>query len=321
MAEENKNQAARPGEEKPKNQDEQIKALRTFESDVLEALKRQKTSTVDIVTAEQIRPKEEVEETILPPVEPEHPGRSRLLLTISGIFVVAGIIAGGAYWFLQPKKPPAAPVTAAGQTIIAIDLIKTIDFTNLTHKQSVEAVQKERDAATLRVGATEAVTFTERTEDESIRELSAEEFISRIAPSIPPSLGRALDKEFVFGLIGYDGNQPFLILRTKEFETAFDGLLQGEIDLYREAGSIFVPGKGPLPRLSTSSLAYFGTDPNTQVFRDKVVRNLDTRVVVNSANKVIFLYAFADQATIVITTNEKTFTEIIEKLKRARLIN
>jgi len=308
-------------ESEAKNQEEQVKALHTFEGDVLEALKRTKTSVTDIAVAEQARPKEISEQTVIAPEEPAHPERNKLLLTISGIVVIAGIVVAGAYWFLKPKKPPEPPVTASGQQIIAIDLVKTIDLTGRTYKEIITAIQQERDTAALRVSATEAITFAQKGEGDATHALSAQEFLSQIAPDMSGTFGRALEKEFVFGLIGYDGNQPFLILRTGAFESAYDGLLQGEVDLYRQAGPVFVPGKGPLPGLSTSTLAYFGTDPEHQVFRDKVVKNLDTRVVTNESGKTIFLYAFADQATIVITTNEKTFSEVVERLKRARLIN
>lgn len=301
--------------------DEQIKALQTFESDVLEALKRSKTGAADIVMAQQARPRETFQQTIIAPQESSHPERSKLLMTISGVVVAAGIIVAGAYWFFKPNKPPPAPVTASGQQIIAIDLVKTIDVTNRTHNEVITAIQQERDAAALRVNATEAITFSENNGGRTPAALSAPEFLSRIAPDMYTAFGRALENEFVFGLIGYDGNQPFLILRTKAFENAYNGLLQGEVDLYRQAGPIFVPGKGALPGLSTSTLAYFGTDPQHQIFRDKVVSNLDARIVANASGKTVFLYAFADQATVVVTTNEKTFTEVVARLKRARLIN
>ncbi len=313
-----------PNEKQPleaKTQEEQIKALRTFESDALEAMRRQRIGTVDIATAEQMRPREPevVAQTIIPEPEPEHEGRNRLLLIISGIVVLSGIITAGAYLLFRPKALPPAPVTITGKPVIAIDVYKNIDLTKFTQKDAVDAIVRERDAATLRVNSTEAITFSVR-ENEIARALSAGEFLSKISPSLPSAFARSLERNFVFGLMGYDGNQPFVVLRTNSYEIAYDGLLRGEVDFYREAGRAFVEGNGPLPRLSTSTIAYLGTDVDKQVFRDKVVLNIDARVVANQNDKTIFMYAFVDQATIVITTSEKTFAELVNKLRLAKLI-
>ena len=62
------------------------------------------------------------------------------------------------------------------------------------------------------------------------------------------------------------------------------------------------------------------TDPNKQLFHDMVIKNIDTRVVKNTQGDIIFLYSFPNESTIVITSNAKTFNQIIDKLKRANLV-
>ena len=56
-----------------------------------------------------------------------------------------------------------------------------------------------------------------------------------------------------------------------------------------------------------------------QEFKDKVIRNVDTRVLVDARGKILLLYAFPDQKTLIITTNENTLTEIISRINTARV--
>lgn len=301
------------------NKGEQIKPLRTFEGDVAEILQQGKTSATQIAAAESEQARLDKTQTVIAPSEPINPERMKTLFIIAGAVVLSGAVGFGAYWYFKPSVRPAPPVTSTGQAIITIDLEKTIDLTGLTYKQSVDAIVKERDAAVLRVNSTEAIAFTVSDLDGVVTQLKTAEFLTTISPSIPQSLTRSLENEFAFGIIGFDGNQPFLILRTNSFENAYDGMLRGEIDFYREAGAIFVK-ESPLPGLSSSTRAYYGTDPGSQVFHDVVIKNIDTRAVKNMKGEIVFLYAFPDQATIVVTTNQKTFGELIEKLRRTRLI-
>ena len=301
---------------------EQIKPLRTFEGDVAEALQEGKTSTVRIVSAQQARAREPEAEskTVLENPEPANPERRKFLLIASGAIVFAGIIGFVAYLILKPEDKPPTPFTSNGQAFMTIDVDKTIDLTGLDQKQSVDAIKRERDAAVLRVNSTESITLTQKDASGTLRQITAGEFVSKISPNTPQSFVRSLENNFMFGLIGFDGNQPFLILRTNSFENAYGGLLASEFDFYREAGNIFIPPGTSLPGISPETLSYFGTDPNNQIFQDTVVKNVDARVVKNSKGDDIFLYAFPDQATIIITTNQKTFGEIIDRLKRSQLI-
>ncbi|OHA27298.1 MAG: hypothetical protein A3C06_02100 [Candidatus Taylorbacteria bacterium RIFCSPHIGHO2_02_FULL_46_13] len=312
--------AETPPNSKDQGQPEQVKALRTFESDVAEILKTQNTSAAQIVIAEQAKPKEEHIQTVIPQEPPRYPGLKNMLLLTTGILLISGALVFVAYLFFKPSAPPETPVTSTGQAIISIDTQKVIDITNLTPKQVVEAIKKERDGASVRLNAIEVIILTEKDGAGNIRALDTKTFLEKITPSIPAMLIRTLDPSYVFGLVGFDGNQPFIILHTNSYERAYDGMLSGEADLYREAGSIFVTGGGLLPGLSTSSSVYFGTDPNKQLFHDMVIKNIDTRVVKNTQGDIIFLYSFPNESTIVITSNAKTFNQIIDKLKRANLV-
>ncbi len=297
---------------------ERIKALRTFESDIAEALQQEQTSAVTIVTAEQTRPREEATRTVVEP-EVRNPERTKFFVTISGIIAATGIIIFIAYLFLKPEDAPPPPITSTGKRIITVDSVAHVNLTGLTFQQSIKAFEEARDSTPVRVGGIAQLIPIQGGIADTGQELSAGAFIKTLSPSVSPSLVRALEPEYAFGLIGFDGNQPFIILRTASYENAYDGLLRSELDFYREAGVLFV-GRTPLPGLSTTTIAYYGASLSERVFTDIVIKNVDARAVKDENGSIVFLYGFPDQSTVIITTNQKTFEELIERLKRSRLI-
>ena len=52
-------------------------------------------------------------------------------------------------------------------------------------------------------------------------------------------------------------------------------------------------------------------------FIDAVVENHDARVIRNDTQDILLLWAFADRQTLVLTTNEYTFREVLTRLKNA----
>ena len=111
---------------------EPIKALRTFEGDIAEALQQGQTSATKIVAAQQAHTQDEQKKTVVEPANPPNPERKKFLLIISAIIVLTGIIVYAAYLFLKPDERPTPPATSSGQTIISIDNLEPVDVTNLT---------------------------------------------------------------------------------------------------------------------------------------------------------------------------------------------
>ncbi len=69
------------------------------------------------------------------------------------------------------------------------------------------------------------------------------------------------------------------------------------------------------------SIAQVGT--TTPKWQDDVIKNIDVRIWRGGNEVVIMLYAFLDQETIVITTREQTFAEVVRRFQtpRAKLEN
>ena len=55
-------------------------------------------------------------------------------------------------------------------------------------------------------------------------------------------------------------------------------------------------------------------------FEDRIIRNKDVRVMKDSAGNIVLLYGFLDQKNLVITTNEQTFQEILNRFFASHIV-
>lgn len=102
-------------------------------------------------------------------------------------------------------------------------------------------------------------------------------------------------------MLGYRGEQasPFYIFKTKDYKNLADSLLKNE-------GKIV--GTLLSPFLDASTTAQI----ETEIFRDKMVKNYDTRLVIDDTNVPIAIYSWLDQDTLLITINESVFVSILD---------
>ena len=128
------------------------------------------------------------------------------------------------------------------------------------------------------------------------RALTALEFLSLLNAGVDGTFARALAPEFALGLRGLPQNHAFLILKTNYYQTALAGMLQWEDTLFNDVGPLFGQALGGVQ------------------FADKTIKNRDTRILLDSSEKTLLIWGFANKETVIITTDEDTFTQVIGKL-------
>ena len=115
---------------------------------------------------------------------------------------------------------------------------------------------------------------------------------------------RALSDIFMFGFHEANGNQPYLILKTTDFKQSFSGMLAWEPYMRQDLSPLFLTGT------ATTSV---------EGFRDRIIRNKDTRLLLAPDGSIALLYSLIDQETILITSNEQTFAEILNRLSTSQI--
>lgn len=242
-----------------------------------------------------------------------------LLLVVGG----GGLLYYGYTWFTQADDP--VPITFESGALFFPENEKEVTLESLRPNTLADLVERsliaEGDATHVYVTKIDP-TVT----DFNKIVLPAQEFLTLITPNIPNTLARALQDRYMFGIYNDRQNQPFLILKLNSFEIGFAEMLNWEKTLQADLKPLFGDIE-PFVRISNDPNVSEGEEPlsieevvqiDTKAFKDAVIRNRDARVIHDPIGNSVFLYAFIDDETLIITTTETTFLEIINRLNTAQ---
>ncbi|MDD2935091.1 MAG: hypothetical protein PHX25_01310 [Candidatus Pacebacteria bacterium] len=287
-----------------------MKTIRTYKSDVVEEMKKQKSSLTSMVLAE--KDKQQKQGKFVPKIKPN----KKMFILLGGTFLVLAIGFAG-YLFIKPNTGNENQEITIQQTstLILPNYKREIYVDRVKRDNIITALQKEKAETSIPLGyviqfflTTEDKTKSFVIEDEPDYKLlvTAESFFDGIESKIPNSLIRNLGQEFIIGYHSSLGNNPFLILKVKSYNNVFAGMLEWEKTMYRDLSPVFVKDGSKM-----------SLDNNP--FKDVVVSNRDVRAILNSAGKIELAYSFPNPETLIITNNETTLQELYRRVTNARL--
>ncbi len=293
-----------------------ISPLRTFKSDA-ENLIKEGISTASIVEAEQRRRQKSgisvAEGQSLSPVY-------KISIWVSVLLVILGIGLISTYFFKTKNKDTVA-VAKVMPKIISVEFEKNISVDGTDRQKLLDLIDNQKIGNFIEARSIAQIHFIKTNPDKSLQDISANDWLKLLGVSAPSPFLRSINDNFLFGLAGFAGNQPFLILKTDSYETAFAGMLVWEKKMSEEIGPIFLLKKKIETPVSTSTkIATSSPEIFVPIWRDFVIKNKDARVVRDNLGKTVMLYAFVNPERIVITTNETVFGEIVNRLQAGSIV-
>jgi len=283
-----------------------IKNIRTYQSDVQEQIKNQKTSVVQMVLEEQ--KKKDAKKT----GKSITSKRNLPFFILSIIFIIAGISivsAGVWYYIFKDTDETKIPKNELVDSMILAEAQKEINITKKNKDEIVKAISEEIRTLDIRLDFIEHIYPTKEIaqpeklgEEGLMARTTAQEFFRKLEFKMPDTLLRSLGEKFMIGIHSFNGNEPFIILTTDFFENTFAGMLVWEKFI---AQDIF-----PLFLISAEE------DILEKKFEDRVVKNRDLRVLTDKEGKIIILYSFYNKNTLIIATSKDTLDEVIARLQR-----
>jgi hypothetical protein len=133
-------------------------------------------------------------------------------------------------------------------------------------------------------------------------ELNLIDSLPLLGINTPDNFTRFLEKRGLLGLHNGLVVSPFYIFKTTNYKNVANALLEQENLIVSE---LLAPFSATTRTDEIISLK----------FQDKMIRNYDTRIIANTSNEVIALYAWFDEGTLIITSNETTFGKILDTLQ------
>lgn len=284
-----------------------VKPLRTYERDIAESIRKTDASLVSINLAEQKRNEEKGISKGVVVEKTEKYAQKSIVLIISLVLLVAGIGLGAILWIIYKEEPVV--VQHVPVSLITTDSRTELEVSGKTPALLATEIEAEKSKSIESDKLSRLILLDSIAGIKS--HASPELFFKVFGQSAPSSLHRALGKEWLIGFHNIGTNEPFAFFSVDSFDNAFDGMLRWEKDMAQNLGTVFVKPGTIIPEVTAIS----GTG-----FEDVVIRSKDVRVLKDSIGNDVVLYSFLDTKNLVITTNEKTFKEILNRFFASQIV-
>lgn len=300
--------------------------IRTYEGDISDAVRFKKASIAGIAVAEQKRREEDGVDFSEEKKEnyfQKFLNKKTLIIVGSVlIFIVALIII--ILSFTGSDDSENVKILPTQTEIIFSNETKNIDITELNKETFISKILEERRINTSQLGSITNLLITNKIAG-ATKISTTNEFLNLLGIKLPFSLSKYIDGEFMLGIHSVRNIELFLILKTSSFENAFTGMLEWEKNMENDLGPIFIES----PNKATGDINIDLTTTNgtttsesfinvKKTFEDIVIKNKDTRVLNDLNGNSKLMYSFPDRKTILITTNQYTMIEVLDRLDRVR---
>lgn len=302
-----------------------LKNIKTFQSDLANAVKTDNVSMIKVALAEKKRQEARGDMSY------DIPKKKNTLIYIGiGVIIfilVASIVAGAFVFFGRAGTPATQTQTTSFQPILYTKLVSTLNIDSFNQSDTTRIIDQEKEA-TMDLGDTKALIFTTGTSTAE-RPLTTEEFFTFIQSRAPDQLLRSLDSNFLLGVYAYTPREVFAIFRVTSYDSAFAGMLQWEPNIESDIGNIFINKKDRVQKsIATASSSVLSEESTSspygvfsqRKFVDKIYSNKDVRSLIDGNGKEAMIYTFVDKETLIIATSEKSLKEVLFNLTTGRIV-
>lgn len=213
---------------------------------------------------------------------------------IALLFFITGFLGYKVFFGGKIKNEPQAVIPSP---FIFSDQVKPIHLTDSNFDISGEISEKFKDSYSLN-------TFTYFPIIRNNGIISSEDFLKGLKINVPPELLKSLDKDLVFIIYADDKDANHIVLGMKlnSYERAFREMFEWENEMLEELQPIIISAKNDLTLRKSE-------------FIDKVVSNIDARVLETSDGKPLITYGFFGRKYLLITDSKEALKKSIERLK------
>lgn len=274
-------------------------SIRTYESDVAEAMQAKNTSLGSVFLAEQEK------KFANPQYAPAKPSKTGLYVFLVLLFTS---LSGGLLYFAWSainKDDVSGILPTNNLQAVITDGELVIETKNLS-AQELEAAMLGAVESDQELGDVSIFSFVvENASTTTI--LNSKQFVNTISWRMGGTLLRALSDKYSVGLYKQNTDQFFAVFTLTSYEGAFAGMLEWERYIYEDLKTFLEHDASESTSTSTPIF----------LFKDRVVENKDTRVLEKDGVPVL-LYSFPDRRTLLISADETTFREILNRLSPER---
>ncbi len=275
--------------------------LRTYKQDVADTVRAEGVTTATVVIAKQ---KREYQQNVQAKQE-THTGKKFMFGII--VTLTLGVLVVAYFFFvysksLEKEEGALVPTSEVLQpSLIHVETRTTIQAKPTPIDNYLEI------ARTVKTGGQNPNSMQELILTDTVginkKILNAQEFFSTIGLSVNDRLSRFLAKQYMLAIYSFKETSAFLIFLPISYGPVFAEMLEWEENLPTAL----------YPLLAGKNLP---ADILTYSWEDRVIRNIDARVLTNEQGNVLMLYAFLpSKEQLIISTNTATLLEVLVRLQ------
>lgn len=299
--------------EEEKRKKGKTSSIRTYQSDIAEAVQSKKASLVTIAIAESKRKEKQKKAPPKKPATKKRLGKTTVLL-VALLFVALG--AGAVYFIFYYKNltddTSLTPDVELGSMIV-VEKVLGLPTEGLDRTLLISEIRKITENTALSLGDVAEIIPTKSKLTGGEKKIDADELFEILNTNVDAAFARSMKDEFVLGVHNFGVNRTFLILKTSFFENAFAGMLRWENKIEEDLTFLMQE-----QRVESDTLPVTTTEFSVYEFKDIVVRNRDARALMDEAGNIKIIYSFPNRETLVVTNNKGTLVEVFERLTSAR---
>jgi len=295
-------------ENKKQLNDKNIKVLRTYTSDMADAIRTNEISVIKIALAEKEKREQEAVYK-----KAEGTTFSKIFLVIGGIILIVGAMVGSYFLFKKKKEimlPQPQTNNTNVETFISYEKKSDIDVTNVNDAIELNKLIKQ-NSTILQDQLT--TIFLKKKIDGVEQIIISKDFFNLIDSTAPGALIRSLSDNFLIGKYlspkidpTKEQSQLFLVFQTNNYGQTYASMLDWEKTMLNDLKNLF---EIDLPIQNGSDAIVI-----EKKWKDIIINNRDIRVVYGDNGEGILYYVFINNKNLVIATNLETINEVIERL-------
>jgi hypothetical protein len=291
----------------PKNPNP-LAGIHTYQNDIAQTIKEKDISVIDIALSEHASKQ---------PLTKVDVKKNAFLLPIILLLIFGTVVAFLIIFLVKSRLDNTATPLETKSRIISTEQEILIPYTGLEPLNSL--MLNASASSTPRTGSLLRYTFTDERSTSTAGKnipIPVDDFITAF-PTMPSHFARSLTADYLIGQHFQELSQDsYIILKTGSYEAALSGLLEWEKTM---AGDI------------ATLLNRFEIPTEEVVFEGAIIRNQNVRIATypsdvpadtsgNVPRYPFIMYSLLNKDTIVITTSEETFVEILGRLATSQFV-
>jgi hypothetical protein len=259
------------------------------------------------------------------------PNKQKEILIGSGILVVVATIVFGISSLVSNRDEtlPQPVVDIRPEIVIDTTTIARVNVQNKTNLEILSEIKSSLDQGNP-AGRLNEISIVKEIMDRKDIELvniNSADLLDILEVRTPGRLERSIGDVFVIGYLNEEERSNFILFEVNDFQNAFAGMLEWEGILAQDMSKLFNKLNDYLNSTPEESVINEEGEPEVRqvpidsTFKDKVIRNMDTRVIKDDLENIKFFYVFMDNGNyLLLTDSAKTVEVIANELKNRRLV-